>query len=281
VCMPQAQLDGASMGSSLPQVPHCLAASAFFKGLPRGFRWPEGDDAMNLRILKEYGAIFVTRGGVTLPPVLIFSDSIAAAQWQSSISTESAEITGIRVRLQVAAMHALMSARQEAAEAHVGISPRGADAAQRTYEQTVELWSGHVNPGLRQLVAKGALNAAEAERIRKLPPQKQVPEILQLEERGLFFSKIPSKSILSGVAPPGASQHLFMLALDVKEHTNPVVRSILEHNGWYQTVRSDLPHFTYLGAGKDLLPSLGLKMVKSGDRVFWIPDFECPPSTCH
>jgi hypothetical protein len=44
-------------------------------------------------------------------------------------------------------------------------------------------------------------------------------------------------------------------------------------------VRSDLPHFTYLGVEEHLLPSLGLKMVRSGGRVFWIPDFECPPTT--
>jgi hypothetical protein len=277
--MPHAQLGGASTTSILPQVPRCLAESAFFKGLPQHFRWPEGDDALSLRILKEYGAIFVAREGVTLPPVLIFSHSTSAAQWQSRLRTESAVIAGIRVRLQVAAMRALMRARQEATEAHVVISPRGADGAQRTYEQTVELWMRHVNPGLRQLVAKGALSVAEAERIRKLPPQKQVPEILQLEERGLFFSKIPSKSILSGVAPPGASQHLFMLALDVKEHNNSVVRSILARHGWFQTVKFDLPHFTYLGVEERQLPSLGLKMVKSGGRVFWVPDFECPPAS--
>jgi len=40
-----------------------------------------------------------------------------------------------------------------------------------------------------------------------------------------------------------------------------------------------LPHFTYLGVKKQLLPSLGLKMVRNGDRVFWIPDFACPPPT--
>jgi hypothetical protein len=128
-------------------------------------------------------------------------------------------------------------------------------------------------------VAKGSLSAAEAARIRKLPPSQQVAEILALEERGLYFSNSPSKSILSSVAPPGASQHLSMLAFDVKEHTNPSVRSILKHNGWYQTVTSDLPHFTYLGVEEHLLPSLGLKMVKSGGREFWVPDFECLPSS--
>ena len=114
--------------------------------------------------------------------------------------------------------------------------------------------------------------AAEAERIRKLPARQQASAILGLERRGLFFSKDFSKSILFSVVPPVASQHLSLLAFDVKEHDSPVVRSILERHGWFQTVRSDLPHFTYLGVEKNLLASLGLKMVRSGGRVFWVPD---------
>jgi hypothetical protein len=175
-------------------------------------------------------------------------------------------------------MRALVKACEEASKAHVRISPYEPDAAQRSYEQTLELWGRYVNPGLKHWVAKGSLSAVEAERIRKLPARRQVQEILELEERGLYFGKNPSESILSRVAPPGASQHLSMVAFDVKEHNNPVVRSILEHHGWYQTVKSDLPHFTYLGIEEDLLPSRGLKMVRSGGRVFWVPDFECPPT---
>jgi hypothetical protein len=256
-----------------------MAESAFFKSLPKAFRWPDPDDALSLRVLKEYGGIFVARGGVVLPSVVIFPDPNAVAQWKSNLSTEQAELAGIPVRLQSAAMQALMKAREEAFQAHVRISPRGPDAAQRSYAQTLELWKSRVNPGLRHWAERGLLSAAEAERIRKLPAREQAPAILELERRGLYFSEDFSKSILFSVAPPGASQHLSMLAFDVKEHDNPVVRSILEHHGWFQTVRSDLPHFTYLGVEKHLLPSLGLKMVRNGDRVFWIPDFACPPPT--
>ena len=260
------------------QLPGCITESPFFKSLPQGFRWPDPGDALSLRVLKEYGALFVARG-VVLPPVVIFPDQNAVAHWQSNLSIEQAELAGVLVRLQSAAMRALMKAREEAFQAHVDISPRGPDAAQRGYAQTLELWRSRVNPGLQYWVDKGLLSAAEAERIRKLPAREQVPEILELEKRGLYFSQDLSKSVLLSVAPPGASQHLSMLAFDVKEHDNPVVRSILEHHGWFQTVRSDLPHFTYLGVKKQLLPSLGLKMVRNGDRVFWIPDFTCPPPT--
>jgi hypothetical protein len=39
-------------------------------------------------------------------------------------------------------------------------------------------------------------------------------------------------------------------------------------------VKSDLPHFTYLGVTKNELPALGLKIARTGGRVFWIPDLD-------
>jgi protein MpaA len=73
------------------------------------------------------------------------------------------------------------------------------------------------------------------------------------------------------VAPPGASHHLALLAFDVKEHGQPAVRRILERHGWYQTVVRDAPHFTYLGMPKSRLESLGLTVVRDGDREYWKP----------
>ena len=261
--------------SDSPQPPPCIAESAFFTNFPKGFHWPDRGDELGLRVLEEYGSIFVARG-VVAPLVVIFPDRDAVARWQSILSTQQAEFAGVPVRLQSAAMQALMKAREEAFRAHLAISPRGKDAAQRSYDETLELWRSRVNPGLRHWVDKGRLSAADAEGITRLPAREQAVKILELEKRGLYFSKDFSKSIVFSVAPPGASQHLSMLAFDVKEHDNPVVRSILEHHGWFQTVTSDLPHFTYLGTNKDQLPSLGLKMVRRGERGFWIPDIECP-----
>ena len=45
-----------------------------------------------------------------------------------------------------------------------------------------------------------------------------------------------------------------MLAFDVNEFDNPRVREILAKHGWFQTVLSDLPHFTYLGLKEKDLP---------------------------
>jgi len=99
-----------------------------------------------------------------------------------------------------------------------------------------------------------------------------VPIVLSLEEQGIYFAKDLSKTILYSVAPPGASQHLSMLAFDVAEFNEPRVREILEAHFWYQTVPSDLPHFTFLGVPVDELQNLSLKPVIHSDRIFWVPD---------
>ena len=64
-----------------------------------------------------------------------------------------------------------------------------------------------------------------------------------------------------------------LLALDIREHDNPKVRQILATHGWFQTIPSDHPHFTYLGVTANHLPALGLKQVVSGGRSYWVPDF--------
>jgi hypothetical protein len=87
----------------------------------------------------------------------------------------------------------------------------------------------------------------------------------------MYFAKDLSKSIIYSVAPPGTSQHLSMLALDITEHDDAAVREIMARNGWHQTVVSDLPHFTYLGVPESELPALGLKKVNDGGRSYWLP----------
>jgi len=255
-------------------LPPCVTDSAFFKSLPKSFSWPDSGDALSLRVLEEYGAVFVAQG-VVAPPVVIFPDPNAVARWQASLSTEQAVLAGVPVRLQSAALRDLLKAREAAVQAHADITPRGADAAQRGYDDTLKLWRRRVIPGLEHWVEKGRLKPGEAERIRNSPLREQALAVLALEARGLYFSSDFSKSILLSVALPGASQHLSLLAFDIKEHANPTVRRILERHGWFQSVRSDLPHFTYLGVAEHRLPSLGLKLLKSGDREFWVPDLAC------
>ena len=121
-------------------------------------------------------------------------------------------------------------------------------------------------------LSQGRLTAEQVTRLRSLPLSQQVAEVLELERSGIYFSKDLSKSILYSIAAPGTSQHIAMLAFDVTEFENSRVREILAKHGWFQTVLSDLPHFTFLGLKEKDLPKHGLRSVEINGQVFWIPN---------
>jgi len=244
--------------------------SEFRKHLPRSFVIPT--DPVGLRLLKDYGAMYVAKG-VTVPNTVGFADEAEVTAFQLKAGSEKATIGASVVELQSRALHALKEAIEDAAKLGLNITPRSSDSSKRNYKHTVDLWASRINPGLAHWVAVGRLKSADAVRIRNLPPIEQVTEIFALEEKGIWFSKDLSKSIVYSVAPPGTSQHLSMLALDVTQFEDARVRTILAKNGWFQTVTSDLPHFTYLGEKENDLPKLGLKKVTYADRDFWVPDF--------
>jgi hypothetical protein len=256
------------------QVQKPATDSRFLGNLPKTLQLPAADDEVGWRVLADYGAIFVARGRAIPPPCIVFPDEQAVTEWQSSLKIQRLELDGIAVELQAPAAEALLAARREARAQGLDISPRSRDAARRSYQDTRQLWASRVNPGLEHWVSARRLTKRESDRIRTLPLRQQVPEILRLEKQKIFFSKDFSKSILYSVAAPGTSQHISMLALDVKEHATLPVRALLARHGWYQTVVSDLPHFTFLGVAEEELPALGLKKVQDSGRAFWIPDLE-------
>jgi hypothetical protein len=47
-------------------------------------------------------------------------------------------------------------------------------------------------------------------------------------------------------------------------------------HGWFQTVVSDLPHFTFIGRDERVLPQFGLRRVsqthKDQEYVYWVPE---------
>lgn len=244
--------------------------SRFFQNLPPDFRM--GDDIAELRLLSEYGAVFVARGGVIPPTRVVFADEAEVSRFQSELMITSSEIGGHRIELQSAAMERLLAAIACAERSSRSITPRGADSGRRSYGETIALWRSRVEPALEHWVGKGSLTEEKAEEIRSLSPYEQVAVVFELEEDGIYFARDLSKSIIYSVAPPGASQHLSLLAFDVSEFDDSAVREILAEHFWYQTVVSDLPHFTFLGVPAGELPRLGLRPEKSGGREFWVPD---------
>ena len=177
------------------------------------------------------------------------------------------------IELQPAAMKALLQARAAARGNGLDITPRdGAEAARRNYADTLRLWNSRFLPALDYWTSAGRLTLPQTERLRSLPVSAQVTEVLELEKEGIFFSKDFSKSVLYSIAAPGTSQHIAMLAFDANEFLDERVRQILVLHGWFQTVVSDLPHFTFLGLKEEELPARGLKSVEVHGQTFWIPD---------
>jgi hypothetical protein len=259
------------------------AAVGFYKALEgalkaRGLRLEEVCDRMDpvgRRILEDYGAVFVAARNVQPPPVCIFRSAEEVERFQAEAQFRAAVVGGSRIELQPAAMEALLDAREEARARGLDITPRGGtEAARRSYQDTVRLWNTRFLPALSYWMKRGRLSKAEVARLKALSLTEQVREVLELEKSGIFFSKDLSKSILYSIAAPGTSQHIMMLALDVEQFMDARVRRILADHGWFQTVKSDLPHFTYLGLEEKELPARGLRPVESGSQLFWIPNVE-------
>jgi hypothetical protein len=230
-------------------------------------------DPVARRVLEDYGAMFVADKKVKPPPVCIFTSEAQVAQFQEEAKYVTEIIAGAAVELQPEAMKALLKALEEAQKEGLEITPRdGAEAARRSYEDSLQLWGTRFLPALDYWLAQGKLTAAEVVRLKSLPLRSQVAEVLELEKSGVYFSKDLSKSILYSIAAPGTSQHIAMLAFDVNEFDNPRVREILAKHGWFQTVLSDLPHFTFLGLKEKDLPKHGLKNVEADGQIFWIPN---------
>jgi hypothetical protein len=230
-------------------------------------------DPVSRRILEEYGAIFVADKKVTPPPVCIFTNEEQVTKFQDEAGFEAEVIGYDEVELQPEALRKLNKAREEAQKEGLHITPRdGAEAARRNYEDSVRLWNSRFEPALDYWQSQGRLTAEQVAHLRSLPLSQQIAEVLELEKSGIYFSKDLSKSILYSIAAPGTSQHIAMLAFDVNEFENPRVREIMAKHGWFQTVLSDLPHFTFLGLKEKDLPKHGLRSVEINGQMFWIPN---------
>ena len=223
------------------------------------------------RLFTEYGAVFLTKA--LPPPKVMFTSENEVLGFQTKAGAAQVKIGGIALELQRSAAQALVNASNEARSNGASITPRDPeDSARRSYAHTLTLWNGRFAKACDHWKAKGKLTSEQINNLKSLPIKQQVAEVLKLEARGIYFSTNFDKSVLYSVAAPGTSQHLSMLAFDATEFGNKTVRKIMAKHGWFRTVQSDEPHFTYLGYSEKDLPSLGLKKVDVGKGEFWIPD---------
>lgn len=232
-------------------------------------------DPVARRILEEYGAVFVATKKVRPPPVCIFTTEDQVTRFQDEAGFDEEQIGFDVIELQPEALKQLRKAREQAQKEGLDITPRdGAEAARRNYGDSVRLWNSRFFPALDYWLSQGRLTADQVARLKSLSLSQQIAEVLELEKVGIYFSKDLSKSILYSIAAPGTSQHIHMLAFDVNEFENPRVREIMAEHGWFQTVLSDLPHFTFLGLKEKDLPKNGLRSLEVNGQVFWIPNVE-------
>lgn len=228
---------------------------------------------MARRILEDYGAIFLASTKVVPPPVCIFTSEEEVLSFQERAGFRRQVIDDTEIELQPEAMRTLLCAREEALKEGLDITPRGGtEAGRRNFHDSLRLWNTRFLPALDHWIGQGRLSSEQVERLKALPLKEQVKEVLNLETDGIFFSKDLSKSILYSIAAPGTSQHIAMLAFDVAEFDNSRVRELLANNGWFQTVLSDLPHFTFLGLKERDLAKMGLRSEVVNGQTFWIPN---------
>jgi hypothetical protein len=228
-----------------------------------------------MRILNEYGSVFIADESVVPPPVCMFTSAQQVNDFQKGIFKAGEEINGTRIELQTYAMQQFLKAREKALKKDLDITPRGGfEAARRSFEDTLRLWKSRFEPACEHWLKEGRLTAAQVENLKSLPIKEQVAEVLELEKQGIYFNTRFDNSILYSVAAPGTSQHLSMLALDVKEFADERVRKILAKYGWFRTVQNDTPHFTFLGHKRKHLKKMGLKKVETDEGEFWIPNVD-------
>jgi hypothetical protein len=231
-------------------------------------------NSLERRLFEEYGAIFAT---TAVPPsTIIFRSESEVAAFLSTLEVTRNTVGEFEMELQSAAMESLLRAQADAESVAATISARCADSGRRSYQETVQLWLRNVNRGLDHWLVDGRITTERADSIRALEPFDQVELILELEDRDqIYFGTYFDKSILYSVAAPGASQHLSLLAFDLAEYRDESSEKALAANGWFRTVKSDLPHFTYLGLNEAELPAQDLEQsVRMYDGLayrFWTP----------
>ncbi|MBE9207406.1 D-alanyl-D-alanine carboxypeptidase family protein [Nostoc sp. LEGE 06077] len=183
-------------------------------------------------LLRSYGAAFINPADdVKLPPKLIFDNEEDTKEFQSQLTLEKVVGTN-ECYLQKSAADALNKARTQL---NIPLkSGYGASDCLRSFATNLRFWHKYANNQTLEKVKEGKETA-----------------------------------ILGLVAPPGTSQHLWGLAIDLGVF-NPQQRQILNQNGWFQTVVKDVPHWTYLGVAAEDLPKLGFKNQVIKGITYWL-----------
>ena len=188
-------------------------------------------DTFEYTLLRSYGTVFINQeSGIKLPERVILDNELETQSFQDKISIEIVNGTE-KCYLQKPAAAALNKAKELE---NIPLKSGYAGDCLRNFATNLRFWNKYAN--------REILNQVKAGKETK---------------------------ILGLVAPPGTSQHLWGLAIDLQILT-PSQKQILNENGWFQTVVNDLPHWTYLGWREEDLPKFGLQQKIIQGIKYWI-----------
>ncbi|BAY65421.1 peptidase M15B and M15C, D,D-carboxypeptidase VanY/endolysin [Calothrix brevissima NIES-22] len=183
-------------------------------------------------LLRKYGAVFVNQEPeIKLPAKVLLDNDQETKEFQSTLTM--IKVDGTKdCYLQQAAGLALNKAKT-IQKISLKSGYGGGDCT-RTYSTNLRFWRKYANNRTLEKVRQGKETA-----------------------------------ILSIVAPPGTSQHLWGLAIDLRLSSQKQ-RQALNQNGWFQTVEGDTPHWTYLGLNESQLPVFGFQKKLVKGIAYWI-----------
>lgn len=183
-------------------------------------------------LLDAYGAAFINQEAtIKLPSKVIFANEQETKDFQSTLTM--AKVNGTNnCYLQKTAAEALNKARSQQ---NIPLkSGYGEGDCTRSFATNLRFWQKYANNTTLEKVRQGKETA-----------------------------------ILSVVAPPGTSQHLWGLAIDLRVY-NEKQREALNQNRWFQTVENDVPHWTYIGLSKEDLPLFGFQNKVNRGISYWV-----------
>lgn len=183
-------------------------------------------------LLRAYGAAFVNPNiGIKLPPKYIFANEQETQEFQATLTM--GHVNGTKdCYLQKSADDALNKARS--LQKIPLKSGYGSGDCTRTFNTNLRFWHKYANNQILAKVQEGK-----------------------------------ETKILGVVAPPGTSQHLWGLAIDLRVGSKEQ-RKALNQNGWFQTVANDIPHWTYVGLSEENLPLFGFNKQLVQNITYWI-----------
>ncbi|MBE9036165.1 D-alanyl-D-alanine carboxypeptidase family protein [aff. Roholtiella sp. LEGE 12411] len=183
-------------------------------------------------LLRAYGAVFVNPDTeIKLPQKDIFANEQETQKFQDTLSMGQVDDTN-DCYLQKSAANALNKAR---VLQNIPLkSGYGSGDCTRNFATNLRFWHKYANNQILARVQQGK-----------------------------------ETKILGLVAPPGTSQHLWGLAIDLRI-SNQRQKQALNENGWFQTVENDIPHWTYVGLSEEYLPQFGFKNKVIRGISYWI-----------